>query len=295
MREKTTLWMTLGAGLAFWLAYERQRRQAQARRWAQKRPSVALITGASSGIGADFARALAHQGYDLILLARRKERLQTLADEIHSQTPVRVAVWTADLNKPADVEDVEKRIAVLDDLDLLVNNAGFALGGKYAETDIQIPISMVQVHVIASMRLVRAALPQMIRRGHGGIINVSSIAGLMPVGGNTVYGASKAYLNFFTEGLELELKGTGVRVQALCPGFTTSEFHDRIGRPALPPLFWLKSEQVVQESLRGLRENRLYVIPGLLYKAVAVLMTNPLVAPVIRSFRGRVTRRLVDR
>lgn len=295
MRARTSLWMALGAGLACWLAYERQRRQVQARRWTQVRPAAALVTGASSGIGADFARALARQGYDLILVARRRERLQALAEEIRSQTPVQVEIWTADLNDPADVESVEQRIAALDNLDLLVNNAGFALGGRYAETDIQIPVSMVQVHVIASMRLVRAALPQMIRRGRGGIINVSSISALLPLGGNTVYGATKAYLNFFTESLELELKGTGVRVQALCPGFTTSEFHDQIGRPTFPPFFWMKAEQVVQESLRGLRENRLYVIPGLLYQAVAVLVSNPLAAPFIRSLRSLATRKLVDR
>jgi len=313
MRGRTTLWMTIGAGLAFWLAYDRQRRQVQAGRWAQKKPALALVTGASSGIGEAFARNLAREGYDLILVARRKERLQALAEEIrhktasrgetaprsetasHRETASHVEVWAVDLNDPAELESIEQRIAALENLDLLVNNAGFGLTGRFAEKDIRVPVDMVQVHVIAMMRLVRAALPGMIRRGHGGVINVSSISALLPVGGNTVYGATKAYLNFFTESLALELKDTGVRVQALCPGFTVSEFHDRIGRPTLPRIFWMSPEQVVEEALRGLRENQLYVIPGLLYKVGAALMTNPLVAPFIRGFRSLVTRQLVDR
>ena len=295
MRGRTTLWMTIGAGLAFWLAYDRQRRQVQAGRWAQKKPALALVTGASSGIGEAFARNLAREGYDLILVARRKERLQALAEEIRRETASHVEVWAADLNDPAEMESIEQRIAALENLDLLVNNAGFGLTGRFADKDIRVPVDMVQVHVIATMRLVRAALPGMIRRGHGGVINVSSISALLPVGGNTVYGATKAYLNFFTESLALELKDTGVRVQALCPGFTVSEFHDRIGRPTLPRIFWMSPEQVVEESLRGLRENQLYVIPGLLYKVGAALMTNPLVAPFIRGFRSLVTRQLVDR
>jgi len=301
MRGRTTLWMTIGAGLALWLAYDRQRRQVQVRRWAQKRPALALITGASSGIGEAFARNLAREGYDLILVARRKERLQALAEEIRretasrSETPSHVEVWAADLNDPIELESVEQRIAALENLDLLVNNAGFGLTGRFAEKDIRVLVDMVQLHVVATMRLVRAALPGMIRRGRGGVINVSSISALLPVGGNTVYGATKAYLNFFTESLALELKDTGVRVQALCPGFTVSEFHDRIGRPTLPRIFWMSPEQVVEEALRGLRENQLYVIPGLLYKVGAALMTNPLVAPFIRGFRSLVTRQLVDR
>jgi short-subunit dehydrogenase len=301
MRGRTTLWMTIGAGLALWLAYDRQRRQVQVRRWAQKRPALALITGASSGIGEAFARNLAREGYDLILVARRKERLQALAEEIRretasrSETPSHVEVWAADLNDPIELESVEQRIAALENLDLLVNNAGFGLTGRFAEKDIRVLVDMVQVHVVATMRLVRAALPGMIRRGRGGVINVSSISALLPVGGNTVYGATKAYLNFFTESLALELKDTGVRVQALCPGFTVSEFHDRIGRPTLPRIFWMSPEQVVEEALRGLRENQLYVIPGLLYKVGAALMINPLVAPFIRGFRSLVTRQLVDR
>ena len=192
MRGRTTLWMTIGAGLALWLAYDRQRRQVQVRRWAQKRPALALITGASSGIGEAFARNLAREGYDLILVARRKERLQALAEEIRretasrSETPSHVEVWAADLNDPIELESVEQRIAALENLDLLVNNAGFGLTGRFAEKDIRVLVDMVQLHVVATMRLVRAALPGMIRRGRGGVINVSSISALLPVGGNTV-------------------------------------------------------------------------------------------------------------
>lgn len=295
MREKTSLFMMIGAGAACWLAYDWRRRQAQARQWAQKPPAVAVITGASSGIGEAFARHLAREGYDLILLARRKERLEALAAEVQRDTHARVEIWTADLSSPLEVERIEQRIAALDRLDLLVNNAGFGLGGRYVDADIEDSVRMVQVHVTASMRLVRAALPGMIRQGHGGIINVSSISGFVPVGGTTVYGATKSYLNFFTESLEMELKGSGVRVQALCPGFTRTEFHDQIGRPALPSLFWMKPDQIVQESLRGMRENQLYVVPGLQYKLLVAVLKSPLFVPFIRWSRSLVTRQLVGR
>jgi uncharacterized protein len=213
------------------------------------------VTGASSGIGAAFARALAQRGYDLVLLARREARLQALADEIMREYPVKVQVFKADLSDPADIERAAECIAEIRDLDVLVNNAGFGLGGDYAAMDIESSLRMVQVHISATMHLTWAALPAMIARGQGGIINVSSLAAFLPGGGSTTYGATKAYLNFFSEALAAELLNSGVRVQALCPGFTYTEIHDRTGRPQLPAFMWMDAETVVAESLQALKRK----------------------------------------
>jgi short-subunit dehydrogenase len=189
------------------------------RRTAQRRPSIlcvpqgesrtALITGASSGIGAAFARQLAPQGFHLILVARRKERLAALAADLQGHYPVSAEVLDADLSEPADIERVERRIAELDSLDLLINNAGFGAPGSFAETELATQLTMIDVHIIASVRLCRATLPGMITRRRGAIINVSSIAGLVPIPGSATYSSTKAYLNVFSEALQAELKGTG--------------------------------------------------------------------------------------
>ncbi|MBI1994364.1 MAG: SDR family oxidoreductase [Deltaproteobacteria bacterium] len=189
-------------------------------------PGAALITGASSGIGAAFARRLASQGYNLVLVARREKRLRTLSEEMQGQFNVEAQVFPADLSHPLDLERLEKRTAEIANLEMLINNAGFGAPGKFMEMQVEKSIEMIQVHVIATVRLCRAALPAMIARGRGWIINVSSIAAFMASPRNATYCATKAYLNLFSQGLQDELTGTGVRVQALCPGLTHTEFHD---------------------------------------------------------------------
>jgi short-subunit dehydrogenase len=238
---------------------------------------IALITGASSGIGAEFARQLAAKGYNLILVARREARLATLAAELEQAYPITAEVLVADLARPADIERIEQRIAPLKNLAMLVNNAGFGTTGNFAEVEFGPQLDMVHVHVLASTRLCRAALPGMIARGRGAIINVSSIAGLAPMPGNVTYCATKAYLNTFSEALQVELAGTGVQVQALCPGFTITEFHDSPefegrSRSRSPKLMWLSAAEVVTTSLDALKRDRVIVIPGLPYKFVAILI-----------------------
>jgi hypothetical protein len=225
---------------------------------------LALVTGASSGIGATFARALAARGYDLILVARRKDRLDALAAELgHAE------VLAADLADDADLRRVEERIARADSLDLLVNNAGFGARGRFWEAELAVQDRMHRLHVLATMRLTHAALAGMTSRRRGGVINVSSVAGFIQAG-TTSYSATKCWINSFTEGLYLELKSAGspVRVQALCPGFTVSDFHDTMGldRKAIPGPVWLRAEDVVEASLRGLDRGELFVIPGWVYK-----------------------------
>ena len=236
----------------------------------QNTQPIALVTGASGGIGETFARRLARDGFELILVARRRGQLEQLARELGG-----AEVLPADLTLPEDLARVEARIAALPELDLLVNNAGFGTKGRFWETLLEGQERMHRLHVMATMRLTRAALAVMVPRGRGGVINVSSVAGFGQSPGNVSYCATKAWMNSFTEGLDLELRGSGspVRVQALCPGFTVTGFHDAMGmsRDGIPSWLWMRAEDVVDDSLRGLQRGKLFVVPGAIYKTVVLL------------------------
>jgi short-subunit dehydrogenase len=229
-----------------------------------------MVTGASSGIGAEFARRLAREGYALILVARRREQLEHLAGELGG-----AEILTADLTLDEELTRVEERIASATNLDLLINNAGFGTRGRFWEASLEGQERMHRLHVMATMRLTRAALAAMVPRGRGGVINVSSVAGFGQSPGNISYCATKTWMNSFTEGLDLELRGAGspVRVQALCPGFTITEFHDAMGasRDGIPSWLWMRAGDVVDASLRGLQQGRLFVVPGAIYKLVVFL------------------------
>ena len=248
---------------------------------------TALITGASSGIGATFARRLAARGHNLILVARREERLRALAAELEQQHRITAEVLVADLSAPDGLERVENRIAELDSLDMLINNAGFGALDKFAEIDVRKALAMIQVHVVAPVRLTRATLPGMIARGRGAIINVSSLAAFFPMRGNTTYCATKAYLNAFSLALEAELRGAGVQVQALCPGFTYTEFHDSpefedFDRSQIPKTFWMSAERVVTASLNALGKNRVISIPGVKNRLLALLARSGLASLLLK-------------
>jgi len=247
---------------------------------------TALITGASSGIGAEFARQLAAQHYDLILVARREERLRALAAELARAHSIRVEVLVADLSNLADIERVAARIAELETLELLINSAGFGVPGRFAEAEAAKQVAMLEVHVVASTRLSRAALPGMIARGRGLIINVSSLAAFFPMPGSVTYCSTKAYLNTFSKALQAELRGTGVQVQALCPGFTYTEFHDtpefaNFSRSMIPKPFWMKAETVVAASLEAARRGRVICIPGFQYRLIALLARSGLASSLL--------------
>ncbi len=236
---------------------------------------VALVTGASAGIGAAFARALATRGYDLILVARRRDRLEALAGQL-AQSGAEAETLTADLTDPAQLRSVERRIAAVQALDLVVNNAGFGIPGRFWKTDVDAQERMHLLHVLAAMRLTHAALSAMVPRNRGAVINVSSVAAYVESPGSVTYNATKRWMNAFTEGLDLDLKskGSAVRVQALCPGFTTSEFHDVAGidRNTIAASLWTKAEDVVAASLDGLERGKLVVIPGWRYRALVKLL-----------------------
>lgn len=233
-----------------------------------------MITGASSGIGEVFARKLARRGYELILVARREDRLRTLAGSLPSKTEV----LAADLAFEEELAAVERKIRDTPRLELLVNNAGFGTLGRFWEADLAGQIRMHEVHVMATMRLTHAALAGMIPRGHGGVISVSSVAAFGQSPGNVSYCATKAWINSFTEGLDMELRSvrSPVKVQALCPGFTVTEFHGTMGMdPKLVPGFlWLNANDVVEASLHAFDRGRVIVVPNWKYKIGAALMKH---------------------
>lgn len=226
----------------------------------------ALITGASSGIGEAIATRLATDGVDLVLVARRRERLEALAAELDTTCEVLVA----DLSRPEQLETVADRLGSTDSpVDLLVNNAGFGAVGDFLETEAASETGMLDVNVAAVHILCRAAGSAMVQRGSGAILNVSSIAGFAPNPRSATYGATKAFVTSLSESLHLELGPQGVVVTCVCPGLTETEFHQRAGyRPdGVPARTWQTADQVAQAALEGLSAGRAVVVPGRQNKA----------------------------
>jgi uncharacterized protein len=239
-------------------------------------PGLAVVTGATAGIGREFCEQLAARGHDLLAVARDEARLDRLGRELRERHGVAVEGFRADLSAGADLGRLEDRLSGTDGLSLLVNNAGFGTRGTLVEADLEQQAAMLRLHTMAPMRLTAAALPPLLRRGAGGVINVSSVASFIYSAGNVNYCATKAYLTTFTEGVDAELRGTGVRAQALCPGFTHTEFHQRmqVGTEGLPRWAWMAAKDVVRTSLRSLdrRGGATICIPGMGYRLLVGLI-----------------------
>lgn len=265
--------------------------------------TLAAITGASSGIGAAFARKLA-PNHDLLLIARRADRLEQLARELSSSSRSHIDILAADLTKEQDLDSLTDKIRLDERLVLLVNNAGFGTVGRFWEAPLETQENMHLLHVMANVRLTHAALRNMAPRDVGGIINVASVAAFVRNAGSVSYGATKSWMTAFTEGLYLELQGvrSNLTVQALCPGFTYSEFHeamglertgDRLGSSSM----WLTAEEVVDASLDGLVKRKLFVIPGWRYRFIVSFLNAlpmPMRLAVERlSSRARAARTLI--
>jgi short-subunit dehydrogenase len=232
-------------------------------------PGTALVTGPTAGIGHSFAHQLAGRGHDLVLVARNEARLVEVADQLRREHGVQVEVLSADLTDRQQLATVEARLTDPDrPVELLVNNAGFGLKDRFLDNDADAETAMLDVLVTAVLRLTHAALGPMAERGHGGVINVSSVAAFLPRGS---YAAAKAWVNSFTEWAANEYRSRGVTVMALCPGFTKTEFHERMHVQRGTGPLWLDPGKLVATALSDFDKGRVYSIPSPQYKAIVTV------------------------
>jgi len=251
----------------------------------------AAVTGASAGIGKAFCERLAHDGWDLLVVARRKERLEALAARLHAAHGTEVEIVVADLSRGEGTAAVETVLEADERLELLVNNAGFANYGDFHELDRSSEADSVDVACRAVVRLTHAALGGMVRRGRGSVINVSSLAGLQPHPQAATYSAAKAFLVSFTQALHQDYADKGLRFQALCPGATRTEIFDVAGIDAsdIPESTWMDPDAVVERSLADLEKGELVCIPGPVGRGEWIRSVVP--APWLRK-AARILRRL---
>ncbi len=255
---------------------------------------MAFITGASSGLGAEYARQLAASGYNLVITARREAHLQRLGESLHSSYGIQVATVPADLSQASTINDLASLVRDNPTIEILVHSAGFGTVGRYYRVEADKELAMVNVHVVAPVMLIRAALPAMVARNHGAIIAVSSLAGLIPIR-NPLYQSTKSFLVNFTEGLRKEVANHNVRVQVVCPGFVLSEFHDtpeyvRFSRQSVPRFLWMTPEEVVTYSLKTLPPGKWLCIPGVINQFAGILARNSLTAGLIKVAARSVLR-----
>lgn len=256
---------------------------------------LVLVTGASAGIGAAYARFYAREGHDLVLTARRKDRLDQLRDELVQAHGVAAHAVVADLADPAAPRAIMDAVGALDrHVDVLVNNAGYGLPGTWLHTRWEEQAAALQVMFTAPLELSHRVLPGMAERRWGRILNIASLAGFAPgARGHTTYGAIKSALIRFSQSLNVEMEGSGVHVTAVCPGFTWSEFHDANGTRAranqLPKWMWSTAEEVVETSYQACERNRAITVPGAPNKVLAALakiMPDPLALHLVKGVRG---------
>ncbi|MEQ8346264.1 MAG: SDR family NAD(P)-dependent oxidoreductase [Sneathiellaceae bacterium] len=278
-------------------------RQAAGRAAAADAPPrpVALVTGASAGIGLAFAEALAARGYDLVLTARREERLAALAARLAAAHDAACLVLPADLTRAEAPAALMRAVAEAGwPVDMLVNNAGYAVPGDFADSGWPAQRDFLAAMVIAVAELSHACLPGMLARGQGRIVNIASLAAFMPgAPGSTQYGAVKAWMLRFSEALAQELAGSGVTVTAVCPGFTYSEFHDITGSratvSALPRWLWMDAATVAMQGIEGALHGRPVVVTGRVNRMIALafrLLPDVLARRLIARASGRFRRRL---
>ena len=256
---------------------------------------LAVVTGATAGIGRVYCERLAARGHDLLLVARDAARLEAAAGELAARHGVAARVHAADLADDAATGALAEALGAEPRVDVLVNNAGFGTKGALARTDPAAQARLVRVHCLAPLRLSQAVLRGMVARRSGAIVNVASVASFITVPGTVTYSAAKAFLRVLTDGMAAELAGSGVRVQALCPGFTRTEFQQRMGADTdgLPDWAWLSADAVVDASLRALdRGGPVVVVPDARYQAlVAAVRHLPLRA--LTWVEGRISKRRV--
>lgn len=237
---------------------------------------AALVTGASSGIGAAVARELAGRGHALILVARREQRLRSLADELTSEHEIGAEVIACDLSEADERERLHSAIAERGRwVEVLVNNAGFGSEGRFVDSDTARMVEMVEVNAAAVVDITGRFLPGMANRGRGAVINIASAASFQPIPGTAVYAATKAFVLSFSEAIRTEMRGTGVGVTAVCPGPVETEFTEAAGiggvEDETPSAFWISAEDVARHAVQGAADDKRVVVPGAIYKATSLL------------------------
>lgn len=253
---------------------------------------IAVVTGAAGGLGSSFAHQLAQRGYRLLLVDRRQKPLDQVCEAIFARHGVEAEPCAVDLCRREEVESLARRLEGTADLELLVNNAGFGCVDHFVDTDAGRLVDMALVHVVTPVILTRAALPGMIDRNRGAIINVSSVSAWLLSAGNVQYGSTKCCLAAFSIALHQELRGTNVRVQALCPGFIRTEFHAAESmkgfhlRCAPAARWWMSADEVANCSLRRLSSKQVIVIPGVGYRIVGRLAQMPMLQPLLQWATG---------
>ncbi len=234
---------------------------------------LAVITGATSGIGKAFADYYASQGYHLLLTGRRKEVMLDVALRLEVKYAVPIEMVFADLSRGEDLSRLLHTIGKRSNIEVLVNCAGYGLDERFSEDNINHQIAMLGVHVNAPLRIMHKVLPVMMKNRCGTIINVSSLAAYMPTAGNTMYTSTKSFLKSFTESLHMDVSGYGIKVQCLCPGFTHSDFHNNLNMSsgAMKPgiIRWMEPSEVVRYSVACLNKGQVICIPGFLNKLLA--------------------------
>lgn len=256
---------------------------------------VALITGASSGLGAEFARALAAQGADLILIARREDRLIQLKNQLETEHGTHTDVLAVDLSTDDGIAAAKDKILATPNLQWLVNNAGFGVKGYFHRAPLEHLDRMYRLQVLAPFQLTHAALKGMVERNTGSIINVASVVSFLITAGSVSYASTKSWLHILSEGIFIELRSlqSKVRLQSLCPGYVLTEFHDVVGmdRGLIPRFLWLEAPFVVRESLAALERNQLLVIPSWKYRLI-VGVVKRLPRAIRYSMAERMGRRM---
>ncbi|WP_346856942.1 SDR family oxidoreductase [uncultured Draconibacterium sp.] len=239
---------------------------------------TAIITGATSGIGASFAKLLAFRCYDLIITGRRKEKIQKLADELSNKFNTKTEVIIAELSNEKDITELINQISKMGKIDVLINNAGYSIYKNYSDTTVTEIEKIVSVQIVAVTKLISAVLPKMIKQGYGNIINVSSLGAILPIKKDAAYCGTKSFLNTFSESLYMEVKEKGIKVQALCPGFTKTDFHSKLKmnaseRENMGKFKLMSANEVAEYSLESLKSNKVICIPGYRKRMIAKLIS----------------------
>ncbi len=249
---------------------------------------MAIVTGASSGLGAEYAKRLAEMGFSIIMVARRKEKLAELADLLINQYNVKVESVSADLSTDSGMVLIVNLIKNTQNLDILINNAGFGLSGPFLQSSLTKGLEMMNLHIKATTLLTRAALEVMQPKNRGVIINVSSLASYLSIPGSALYNATKVFVRVFTDSVAKEFAKSKIVLQALCPGFTHTGFHSTddlsaFDKSKIPNFLWSTSEEVVSYSLKKIKSKQSVVMPGWINRFTRSLLNWPIVGGIVRS------------